>query len=165
MQGGGSAELERLRNVVVHLQVGSLCNCAAPFAFEDVFACLQKELELDFRKGMSLCHAEEVRPSQTSLRGCWPIAVAAPVHVRLQLAAARSHAAQATAAHRSCQTDFLRLERMFNEVMPVSSEWTKRIHKRTLMRLLGAQLPRSALTLQPQVMQENNELRARALLR
>lgn len=64
MQGGGSAELERLRNVVVHLQVWSLCKrAAAMFAVDAVFvACLQKELELDFRKGMSLCHAEEVRP-------------------------------------------------------------------------------------------------------
>jgi hypothetical protein len=38
---------------------------------------------------------------------------------------------------------------MFNEVRLVSSEWPQRIHKRTLMRTSGAQLPRSALTLQP----------------
>jgi hypothetical protein len=44
------------------------------------------------------------------------IAVFAPHHADLQLAAARSQAAQASSAHRSCQTDFLRLERMFNEV-------------------------------------------------
>ncbi len=74
---------------------------------------VQKELELDFRAGISSCRAEEVHGVMVALH-------ATPADVRHQLAAARAKAAQAVAAHRSCQTDFLRLERMFNEVVPNS---------------------------------------------
>ena len=78
---------------------------------------VQKELELDFRAGISSCRAEEVHGVMVALH-------AAPADVRHQLAAARAKAAQAVAAHRSCQTDFLRLERMFNEVVPNSPSMT-----------------------------------------
>ena len=74
---------------------------------------MQKELELDFRKGISSCHDEEASNNMDVA------AAGSCAHCRLQLNAARSQAAHAAAAHRSCQSDFLRLERMFNEVLPV----------------------------------------------
>lgn len=155
------------------------CCCvhvSAPVLHRDTvcLALVQKELELDFRQGISSCHDEEASSDMDVA------AADSCAHCRLQLDAARSQAAHAAAAHRSCQSDFLRLERMFNEVLPVEIKLSHTILQQLkpmnpslvytrIIILSGVCTNARCLSLSlscfPQVMQENNQLRAQLLLR
>jgi hypothetical protein len=88
-------------------------------------------------------------------------------HQITQLAAARAQIALATAALRSCQADFLKLQHLFNEVHSSNqslANYEPLISPLFCSLLLISHLSTLIPSLPPQVMLENNELRATALL-